>query len=58
MFYVPPLHPLILLRHESRCGHRPFDIRRVSDVTNGGHAEAPGSGVVGFDNFRQAARVV
>jgi hypothetical protein len=29
---------------------------RASDITSDGHAEAPGSGVVGFDNFRQAAR--
>ena len=46
------------MSHESRGGRRPLIVRRVSDILSGGHAEAPGSGVVGFDNFRQAARVV
>ena len=49
------------MRHESRvmsaAAGRIFKCR-ASDVTSSGHAEAPGSGVVGFDNSRQAAKLV
>jgi len=54
------------MRHESRIELRDksyelrlrpqaANIRRVSDMTSDGHAEAPGSDVVRLYNFRKAA---
>ena len=46
------------MSHELRTRPQAACIRRVSDTANGGHAEAPGSGVVRLYNFRQATKLV